>query len=426
MLTSGSIPLVGIASSHPWLHQGALWTYMLAPILWLFSYNPVSGAYLSITFFIVTIFLIYKLGAEMFSKSAGAIAAYLFATSPLIILNARAPYHTSPIPFFTLIFLYALYKWIHGNRYFFPLIIFILALLYNLEIATSVVTFVFLIIFIFGLLKKSLYARNVLQPRIIILSILAFILPMFPMIVYDFGHGFPQTVKFVAWIGYKILTLFGYPPLHADIPSADFKTVFQFLANNYQRLVYLPNSFVSSVLALLSFGYLIILLKKQFTNKKYDVSVLLLGVLCIVTIGGVLATKTPSDAYLPMLFPLIILVLSLFFARLLSNKTTSKLLIGCVIMLIGFMNVYTLLELHYYTEKGATFSDKIAVAKQIVSEANGRGYNLKGKGNGSQFASFTDTYKYLTWWQGNAPSEKKEKLQFVVTESAKKITVTKK
>src|SRR6185369_794671 len=40
------IPLVGIVSSHPWLHQGAFWTYLLAPVLWLAHFNPVSGAYL--------------------------------------------------------------------------------------------------------------------------------------------------------------------------------------------------------------------------------------------------------------------------------------------------------------------------------------------------------------------------------------------
>lgn len=100
VVTEGALPLVGIASSHPWLHQGALWTYMLAPVLWGFSFDPVSGAYLTILFFIATIVLMYKVGSAVFSKSVGAIAALLYATSPLIVTHARSPYHTSPIPFF--------------------------------------------------------------------------------------------------------------------------------------------------------------------------------------------------------------------------------------------------------------------------------------------------------------------------------------
>src|SRR5436190_19601262 len=68
MLLTGHIPLVGIASSHPWLHQGALWTYLLAIFLWLFHFNPLSGAYISILLDTIAIGLIYKLGKTFFSQ----------------------------------------------------------------------------------------------------------------------------------------------------------------------------------------------------------------------------------------------------------------------------------------------------------------------------------------------------------------------
>jgi len=43
IFVKGQIPLLGITSSHTWLHQGALWTYMLAGALWIGRFNPFSG-----------------------------------------------------------------------------------------------------------------------------------------------------------------------------------------------------------------------------------------------------------------------------------------------------------------------------------------------------------------------------------------------
>src|SRR3990172_3783075 len=87
MLISGNIPFVGITSSHTWLHQGPLWTYMLAGALWISNFNPVSGAILTALGGTSSIFLIYKLGKEFFSKTFGLVAALVYATSPLIIIH---------------------------------------------------------------------------------------------------------------------------------------------------------------------------------------------------------------------------------------------------------------------------------------------------------------------------------------------------
>src|SRR3990167_8267340 len=77
MLLTGNIPLTGIASSHPWLHQGPFWTYILG------------------------------------------------------IIVSRIPYHTSLIPLLTLFYVYFLYKWVKGNVHYFPLAILMLSILYN-------------------------------------------------------------------------------------------------------------------------------------------------------------------------------------------------------------------------------------------------------------------------------------------------------
>jgi 4-amino-4-deoxy-L-arabinose transferase-like glycosyltransferase len=119
MLLTGQIPLVGIASGHVWLHQGPLWTYLLSIALSTSDFNPVSGAYLTALVDMTALLVLYKFSSDFFSKKIGFITALLYATSPLIVLNARFAYHTSPIPLFVILFLYSCVKWVKEAKLFY-------------------------------------------------------------------------------------------------------------------------------------------------------------------------------------------------------------------------------------------------------------------------------------------------------------------
>jgi 4-amino-4-deoxy-L-arabinose transferase-like glycosyltransferase len=199
LLVHGQIPLVGIASSHTWLHQGPLWTYMLSFVLLVSKFNPISGAYLTVGFGVLTTFLMYLLGKEMFSQKVGLIAALLYSSSPLIISFDRMAFDPSLIPFFTVLYLFALVKWLKGNIYYFPLTLLLLAILYNLELATFTLTFPFILIFIYGLFKRATWIKKLLNIRIILSSVLLPSVIMLPVIIYDFSNGFKQTIVFVGW-----------------------------------------------------------------------------------------------------------------------------------------------------------------------------------------------------------------------------------
>ena len=97
LVVQGKIPLVGITTSHTWLHHGALFTYMLAIALWLFSFYPLAGVFVTIPITLGAILLLYKLGTLMFGRAVGLTCAFLFATSPLVLVNTRMAYHTSPL-----------------------------------------------------------------------------------------------------------------------------------------------------------------------------------------------------------------------------------------------------------------------------------------------------------------------------------------
>lgn len=418
MLLSGQIPLVGITSSHPWLHQGAFWIYLLAPVLWFFHFNPFGGIYLSTVIGLLSILGIYKLGAEMFSKSTGIIAAALFTTSPLIILTDRTAYHTTPIMLCTILVLYCLYKWMKGNAQYAPFLVLFLAVLYNLELATSLLSVTVFVIWFFGFITKKAWARKILNRKILLFSFILFILPMLPMFFYDITHGFPQTVKLFAWVGYRILVYFGYPASKL-IESVSLSQMVHFFVESCRQLIFSSNAFVAIAIFIASLFFAISRIFKNESKKPYGLLILI----NLFLVTGLFIIKTPSGAYLPMIFPSVILLISILFEKLIIDTIKIIKLIGIVgLICLTVFNTYSFLRTN---SNDFVFAQRVAVAKYIVKASAKKEYNLKGRGPASEFESFTMNYEYLTWWLGHGPSKSNQALQFVVEEKPSGIFVTK-
>src|ERR1035437_2064087 len=289
LLVHGQIPLVGITSSHTWLHQGPLWTYMLSIALFVSRFNPLSGAYLTAAFGAGTALLMYLLGKEMFSKRIGLIAAIMFASSPLIISFDRMPFDPSPIPFFTVLYLFALVKWIRGNVNYFPVILLLVAILYNLELATFTLSFPFVVILIYGLFKKTDWVNKILNVKIVSASLILPVIVMLPVIIYDFSNGFKQTVVFLGWTIYKPFSfLFHHSSGNA---LANYKIVAIFGLQNLQRLIFQESLLVSF---LLFFAGLCLIIFQVLKNRKLIVSKSLLLFLLLISLLGIVINQTPS------------------------------------------------------------------------------------------------------------------------------------
>jgi 4-amino-4-deoxy-L-arabinose transferase-like glycosyltransferase len=400
MLLTGNIPLVGITSSHVWLHQGPFWTYMLALPLWLSHFNPVSGAYLTIGFGIVTVFMVYFVGKSMFSERIGLMSALIYATSPLLVFYTRYPYHTSVMPLLTLLLFFALFKWVRGYKYGFPLVIFLYAVLYNFEIATIVLLPPLFLLLGYGL------------------SLIAYIFPMLPMLLYDLHHGFPQTFKVIIWVGYKIATHFGYPPIHEVTGGETYTTMWLFGTGLVQKIVFLQNAWIAWLILFLAFLNLCGAVYKKILKKQYIDSHVLLSLFFIIPVIGYVAAKTNSEAYLSLLFPTIAFMIALFFDRLMRIRFALFPSFFLLFLFIG-CNIFALFThdflMHGYGY-GPTIQERTITAQKIVQEAHQKKYNIVGKGDWSQFPSFIMNYEYLTWWLGNPPTKKKQQLRFDIRE----------
>lgn len=418
MLLQGNIPLVGIASSHPWLHQGAFWTYILVPIFAVFQFNPLSPGYFVAGLGLITTYLMYSLGSKMFSRRVGLLAAVLYATSPLIVFLDRMPYHTSPIALLTLVFVYSMYKWILGNVYYFVASIFLLATLYNFQISTTPLLAVLMVFVVYGFWKKQKYFTHLLNKKILLVSFLAWFVPMLPMLLYDISHGFPQTVKFIIWAGYKVALLFGFPNIHGDRVFAEVVPFWSFTITEFQRMIFLPNSVIAIGILILSIGYLAYSVYISFKKRKYLHAHSLLLLACMIPLLSYFVIKTPSNAYFPMFFPTSMLAIAITIDALLA-KNRYKILGYAILFMLICLNSYTFVKSNFLMGEngyGLTFHERLDTSKEIVKKTSGMRYNIVGKGPGSQFESFTMNYAYLTWWLGYGSSDKPEKLKIFIEE----------
>jgi hypothetical protein len=358
----------------------------------------------------------------MFSKHVGIIASLFYSTSPLIIFNARMPYHTSLIPSFTLIWFYTLYKWIKGYKYGFPMLIFILAILYNFELSMIMLAPIILIILIYGLIEKTSWAKSTITPKILFLSFLGLLIPMIPMILYDIHHGYPQTIKFGIWIVYKIANFIHIPLAHPDIPGETYQSMFTFASIRIPILIFSQSALVSWSILLISFLNLLVVTVNLFRKGKFVQPYLLLLFLFGIPFLFYIAEKTNSDAYWPIFFPTFAFMFALLFDKLLSFTKFFAVLLALIILI----NIWTYLQPSYNAKiNSITLPERIQAAEQIVRQSNGRSYNLIANGPGERYENFTTGYAYLTWWLGNGPSISSRKLRFYITEQGQQIIVQK-
>ncbi len=108
---NGSFPLVGIASSRPYLHQGpfSMWLSMAGFVF--FGTSTTAQAYLFALCGVFAVIALYELTVNYLNRATAYTATALFAVFPLAVAHARMPYHTTLIPLATTFFLWGITNW---------------------------------------------------------------------------------------------------------------------------------------------------------------------------------------------------------------------------------------------------------------------------------------------------------------------------
>lgn len=425
MLIRGDIPLVGPQTSHPWIHHGPLWIYSLAILFFVFDFNPIVPAYFTALLGVLSVWLLYRLSLLLFSKRIGVISALLFATSPLAVINQRMPYHTSLLPLLAILLMIFVCKWVKGESKYFPLITLLLAVLYNHELTTFTYFVSAFILLIYGFWKKKIWFKKIFNKRIILLSTATFLVPMIPFILYDIQHGFKQTLGFLVWVLYRV---FSFIPRLFSQSGSDLNPIslLQGFFSYYQQIIYPSHYEITLMILFISFSYYAYNLYQKFKKGKLQIGEIFLLLFLFIPLLGLFMHRAPIEADMLLISPGIILITSVFFDKLFSLKFM-RLLVALLIGMIIVLNSYYLVSTEYLTSvKNSTriaFKERLAAVDSIIKIANGRPYNLIGRGELSNFPMFTMNYEYLLWWKGHPFEKKNTNLKIVVWEKGKEVVV---
>jgi 4-amino-4-deoxy-L-arabinose transferase-like glycosyltransferase len=311
----GHLTLLGPTSSVGGFFLGPIYYYFMAPFLWLFNYNPVGPAVMVALFGIATVWLIYIVGKDFFNVKVGLIAALIYAISPLVLTYSRSSWNPNPMPFFSLLILYCLYKAVKKSslKLFLAVgVLFGIAMqLHYLSIFLGVVMLIYVFL---ALLYKQKSLKIFAQLLKDYLSIfLGFLIGWSPFLAFEVRHGFLDFKNIINFVLFSGKTGAGgdYFATISDVFFRIFgRLVFYFPTPDHQN-VYGPGLISAWQLFIILFAIFACItiffkLYKAFRQRSEDFEKYLL--LTVWLVVGVLLfgfyKKAIYDYYFAFMFPL--------------------------------------------------------------------------------------------------------------------------
>jgi hypothetical protein len=194
ILSGRDFPLVGPHAALSTVHLvGPLYYYLVA-IPYGLSANPVVGVAFLNLLGVLSIYLTYHLGREMFGPVEGLVAAALYAVFPMAVLSGKALWNPGFIPFFSTLFLLTFWRFLVGGRaWMFPLALFLLGVLLQNHMSGAILV---LLLSVALLLYHPPVRRWPLVTGLLSVALL-----FVPYVVFQVRHGFPDADKILAWAG---------------------------------------------------------------------------------------------------------------------------------------------------------------------------------------------------------------------------------
>jgi 4-amino-4-deoxy-L-arabinose transferase-like glycosyltransferase len=352
MIVDHKFTLLGPTSSVGGFFLGPVYYYFMIPFLWAWNLDPVGPAIMVALFGILTVYLVYISGRDMFSESAGFTASGLYAISPLIIAYSRSSWNPNIVPFFSLLLIYSLWKLAVTRKAGWSLVAGIcLGIGIQLHYLFS---FLFAVAFIW--LGITFILKLTRSAWVYLALIIGYLTGNSLFLLFEVRHGFPNTrsiiqfifagketgldpMKFIGTVWFVIYRIFGrlLVRLPEDGMLANFDPNLTLLWKDSVYVIiiicvtvyigYFRKSLISFLTSKTGFR------SKQADDKSGFYSALLTGIWMIVpVILFGFYKKGIYDYYFGIIFPLPFLLAGLVFDRFSGFKIWKYL--GCLILFI--------------------------------------------------------------------------------------------
>lgn len=385
----GKLTLLGPTSSVGGFFLGPIYYYFMAPFLLLFNYNPVGPAVMVALIGVATVYLIYRFSSDLFNKRVGIFAAFLYAISPLVIAYSRSSWNPNPLPFFSLLSLYTLYKAVVKKSF---KLIFLSGILLGISMQLHyLATFLGVIMFLYVLFTEILSKKFNLKNNITVLFkkyavlFLGFLLGWSPFLAFELRHSFlnikkifdfvfsggntGENTNFFVNIYDVFFRLFGR--LIASFPATEhFYRYNNLIINAWTGLVL--------ALAILSSLYLVFILYKSIKAKNEDFNKYIL--LALWFFGGIilfgLYKKSIYDYYFSFMFPVPFIMLGLLASFIYENKAFKFLGKTIFFSLVTILFILNIQGLPFRYEPNRQLNQMKTIADFVMTRTDAKPFNF--------------------------------------------------
>ncbi len=202
-LTNRHFPLLGppmsVTTGAGNIYLGPLYYYMMALSMAIFWLNPVGAAVMVALIGVATVGLIYYLARQWFGFWPAVVSSTLYAVSPVTITYSRSSWNPNPLPFFTLIAMFSIFKARTSKNFLW----FILAGI-SLAFAAQMHWLALILLPVFGIYwALEFFQRQGLKNfwQGTAGAVAAFLFLMSPLLIFDLRHNFMNYKALTAFFG---------------------------------------------------------------------------------------------------------------------------------------------------------------------------------------------------------------------------------
>lgn len=396
LLVDLDLILVGPGTSIGNMYLGPLYYYLIAPALLLANFSPVGPAIMIAILGIVTIFLVWYMGRELFGKKAGLIGALLYSISPVVITFSKSSWNPNIMPFFALISVYSIwrvwrqkeFKWLIALGIFFACIL--QSHYLGLLLAPTLGLFWLLTYVKIRTSKTSSTSSPEVRKflRYTLYGVIIFTILMSPLVIFDARHGWRNFEAMKIFFSQRQTTVSARPWSGVSkIPDLVFQSNLSLLAAQNPDASWIYTYVFFLIFLILSIKYLFsgrnlkILDKKFWFNllnrldsKVFAPYLLLASWLGFAFVGLSLYKQHIYDHYYGFFFPAPFLLVGVVVQTLFQN---SNKLIKVSLALFLFYTIYLNLSnspIRYPPNRQMQRAS--GVAKVIQGYARGEKFNL--------------------------------------------------
>ncbi len=389
-------PLIGPGTSIGNMYLGPIYYYMMAPALLIAAFSPVGPAIQIALLGIVTIWFVWYTGKLWFGKTAGLIAALLYAISPTVIIYSRSSWNPNIMPFFALLSIFSIWKVWKDHEFNWLLVLgasFAVVLqshyLGLLLVPTLVLFWVLTLINLRSVRNWKLEIGNFLKKSMFGLFI--FLGMMSPLFFFDLRHDWMNTRAVYQFFTVRQTTV-------SIRPWTAIPRIPEMLKMIDISLVGAKSIPVGNIVSLVTAGMLLwfgwLYLKNKKNARSFSNMGILLSWLGFGLIGFGLYKQNIYDHYFGFLFPIPFLLIGVIVDYFYKNKVVVIRIVA--VLLTAALICVNLINNPLRYAPNNQLRRSIDVANKILSENDGSPFDLAVLAE----RNYEDGYRYFLELKG--------------------------